>query len=88
MWQWMPIFRAQRYLLSYAAGERGAERHRVGAARFNGQSLSDLEVIYAVPRTSREPSISASRAALASRRQPAGVDRDGGNVRRCNFEVR
>ncbi|TWB93250.1 PQQ-dependent sugar dehydrogenase [Synechococcus sp. SynAce01] len=46
-----PDFERNRFIyLSYAAGERGANGTRVARARFNGQSLSDLEVIYAVPQ--------------------------------------
>jgi len=47
-----PDFERNRFVyLSYAAGERGANGTRVARARFNGQSLSDLEVIYAVPQS-------------------------------------
>jgi len=86
-----PDFERNRFIyLSLRAGERGGQTAPGWPrARIHGQSLSDLRVIYAVPRnTARKPSISAHRLLWPSRRQPAGVDRRwrksaAANVGRC-----
>jgi len=83
MWQWIPISSANRFIyLSYAAGGVGRNGTLVARAHaFQTASLcSDLEVIYAVPRTTREPSIFRSRPAsgFPERQLCWCPNRDGG----------